>query len=497
MVFSDLFFLFAFLPLFMLLYRVAGLIDKRISNHREAKSGSITDADVSTSYGSHPARNIVLIFFSLLFYSWGEPVYVLLMIVAVLVNYVVGRIMMVHPKVKKPSLYVGVALNIFILGTYKYTGFLASILQDIGIPATDPKISLPIGISFYIFQSISYLVDIYRSDAPVQKNYFSLLLYISMFPQLIAGPIVRYGTVAQEINSRHATHQDVAEGAFRFLIGLGKKVILANQLGDIATHFLTGDYFAHLTTSGAWAGIIAFCLQIYFDFSGYSDMAIGIGRCLGFHFPENFNHPYISSSATEFWRRWHMSLGSFFRDYVYIPLGGNRAHQWLNILIVWALTGLWHGASWNFLFWGLYYGIIIAVEKFTILPLQKKYPNPLFNVYLLLVVIIGFGFFYFDSMSSLRVFFKSFFGAGGHGHWDFESERTLFDNFWLWISAIFFCMPVRNWVGILRDKLIPGDTLLHTGLTTSVKIGAAVILLLLSVTLLIGATNNAFLYTRF
>lgn len=490
MVFSDLFFLFVFLPAFIILYRLASLIDRASNRRRFPAQGD------GAAGATHPARNIVLIIFSLLFYSWGEPVYVLLMLVAVMVNYIVGRVMMMHPKTRKPALVTGVALNLFILGTYKYTGFLGGVLNDIGIPVDVPHIGLPIGISFYIFQSISYLVDVYRSESKPQKSYFSLLLYISMFPQLIAGPIVRYGTVEQEINTRRATHEDVADGAFRFLIGLGKKVILANQLGEIATHFLA-DGLGSLTTSGAWIGILAFTFQIYFDFSGYSDMAIGMGRCMGFHFPENFNHPYCCNSITDFWRRWHMSLGSFFRDYVYIPLGGNRRRQWFNILVVWMLTGMWHGASWNFIIWGLYFGLIIFIEKFTVIPLQKRIPSPLLHVYALLIVVIGWGIFYFDAMDSMMKFFRAFFGAGESGHWNFESEAAIFDNFWLWISAILFCLPVRSWVSSLHDRLIPSQTLLNAGISTSVKVAGGVILLLLSVTLLIGATNNAFLYTRF
>jgi len=490
MVFSDLFFLFVFLPAFMFLYRLGSLIDTAINRRHHPATA---DAALGST---HAARNIVLIIFSLLFYSWGEPVYVLLMVVTVLVNYIVGRVMMMHPRTRKPALITGVALNIFILGTYKYTGFLAGILVDLGAPVSVPQISLPIGISFYIFQSISYLVDIYRSQAKPQKSYASLLLYISMFPQLIAGPIVRYDTVAEEINTRRATHEDVADGVFRFLIGLGKKVILANQLGEIATHFLT-DSLPSLTTSGAWVGILAFTFQIYFDFSGYSDMAIGMGRCLGFHFPENFSHPYCCNSITDFWRRWHISLGSFFRDYVYIPLGGNRRRQWLNILVVWMLTGLWHGASWNFVIWGLYFGIIIFVEKFTIIPLRGRIPSPLLHIYALAVVVIGWGIFYFDALHSMQLFFTTLFGAGAHGHWDFETETAIFDNFWLWISAIVFCMPVRAWVSNLHTRLIPESTMLHAGIATITKIAVCVILLMLSVTLLIGSTNNAFLYTRF
>ena len=274
-------------------------------------------------------RNAVLVVFSLIFYAWGEPVYVFLMLGSVVVNYLCGRLIDAASARRDWALALGVVANILILGTFKYAGFFAQILCDVGIPVGIPNISLPIGISFYTFQSLSYLIDVYRREAPVQRNFGGLLLYISMFPQLIAGPIVRYDTVAREISERRVTASDLADGVFRFSLGLGKKVILANQLGEIATQFLTNG-LADLTTSGAWIGAIAYMLQIYFDFSGYSDMAIGLGRGLGFHFNENFRHPYCANSITDFWRRWHISLGSFFRDYVYIPLGGNRRHQALN-----------------------------------------------------------------------------------------------------------------------------------------------------------------------
>lgn len=482
MVFSDLFFLFVFLPAFILLYSASAWIDSRR-----------TDDDGRPGFAF---RNITLVVFSLLFYSWGEPVYVFLMIITVLLNYLAG-LMLAGTRSRgerKAALVAGLVCNLAILCSFKYLGFFAGILVDMGIPVTVPRVALPIGISFYIFQSISYLVDVYREDSPAQKRYVDLLLYISMFPQLIAGPIVRYGTVAEEINSRHVTASDLYDGTFRFLIGLGKKVILANQLGEIATQFLGGG-LQDLSTAGAWIGILAFTFQIYFDFSGYSDMAIGIGRCLGFHFNENFNHPYVSRTATEFWRRWHMSLGSFFRDYVYIPLGGNRAHQWFNILVVWMLTGLWHGASWNFVIWGLYFGLIIAVEKFTVVKWQKWIPRPLLHIYCLLLVIVGWGIFYFDSVESLRQFFTVMFG-GGANLTDFTVESCIFDNFWLWISAILFCMPVREMTEKLSARIIPGHSAGTAAVTLS-RMVVAVTILLLSVTMLIGATNNAFLYTRF
>lgn len=315
MVFSDLFFLFVFLPAFMLCYRLAGVFDTR----------DTAASDPSGLRSTHPRRNIVLVVFSLLFYAWGEPVYVFLMVGSVAVNYLAGLWITRCPAGgvgRRFALISGLTVNVIMIGVFKYAGFIAEQLCAVGITVPVPTVALPIGISFYTFQSISYLVDVYRTTSMAQRRYTDLLLYISMFPQLIAGPIVRYSTVAREINNRNVSHDDVAEGVFRFMLGLGKKVILANQFSDIATGFLSSQGLPDITVGGAWIGILAFTFQIYFDFSGYSDMAIGIGRCLGFHFDENFDHPYISRSVTEFWRRWHMSLGSFFRDYVYIPLGG-------------------------------------------------------------------------------------------------------------------------------------------------------------------------------
>ena len=481
MVFSDLFFLFVFLPAFLILYSFGKLIDRGVSRNR---TSSI-----------HPVENAVLVIFSLLFYAWGEPVYVLLMLGSVLVNYFIGRMVDRASSLRKTALAFGIIVNILVLGTFKYAGFIAGSLRGIGVPVPVPDIALPIGISFYIFQSISYLVDVYRREAPAQKKFFNLLLYISMFPQLIAGPIVRYGSVAAEIDSRHATAKDISDGVFRFLIGLGKKVILANQFSEIADQFLKSDMSA-LSTGGAWIGIIAFTFQIYFDFSGYSDMAIGIGRCLGFHFCENFNHPYCSRTITEFWRRWHMSLGSFFRDYVYIPLGGNRSRQFLNILIVWFLTGMWHGASWNFIIWGLYFGLIVFIEKFTILPLSGKLPRPLLHMYALLLIVAGWGIFYFEDTSVMVRFFSTLSGSSAV-HWDFTVESAVFDRFWLWITAIVFCMPVRKWAENLHSSLFEESSVLGATLSVSTKIIIAVVILVVSVAMLVGATNNAFLYTRF
>lgn len=484
MVFSDLFFLFVFLPAFILIYSLASIVDRAIERRRA----------VATPV--HIFKNAALVLFSLIFYSWGEPIYVLLMVVTVLINYLAARVMATdNRRQRKLALVTGLTLNLGILASFKYLGFFARTLVSLGVPMSVPDIALPIGISFYIFQSISYLVDVYRNDSPAQKRYADLLLYVSMFPQLIAGPIVRYGTVAHEINNRRVSFEDISDGAFRFLIGLGKKVIIANQFSEIADTFLKGDLTA-LSTPGAWVGIVAFTFQIYFDFSGYSDMAIGIGRCLGFHFRENFNHPYCATSITDFWRRWHISLGSFFRDYVYIPLGGNRRHQFLNIMVVWFLTGMWHGASWNFIIWGVYFGVIVMVEKFTLLPVIHRVPRVLLHTYALLLVVVGWGIFYFDDMTSMSLFFKSFVGLTD-AELEFEVQQALFSKFWLWIAAILFCMPVRSVVSAMPGLVARYNPQAAMTLSLSSRVVLSAIILLVSVALLIGATNNAFLYTRF
>ena len=481
MVFSDLFFIFVFLPVFLLCYMSAWLIDKKwLGTEEQPATG---------------ARNAVLVTFSLIFYAWGEPVYVFLMLGSVVVNYLAGRIIDSQENHRKAALAVGIAVNLLILGTFKYAGFFAQTLCDAGLTVPIPKISLPIGISFYTFQSISYLVDIYRREAPVQRQFVNLLLYISMFPQLIAGPIVRYEIVALEIKDRRVTPYDFVEGSYRFLIGLGKKVILANQLSEISDQFLANN-LDNLSTTGAWVGIAAFTLQIFFDFSGYSDMAIGLGRCMGFHFAENFTHPYCCRTITEFWRRWHISLGSFFRDYVYIPMGGNRRHQALNIFVVWFLTGMWHGASWNFIIWGVYFGIIVTLEKYTLLKIKRFIPSVLLHCYSMLLVIIGWGIFYFDDFGKMTRFFEIGFGQAATLH-DFTVESALLDNFWLWVVGIVFCLPVYDTVARLFHRVFRRQTTLKKNLVLLTRLSVSAVLLLVSVALLVGATNNAFIYTRF
>lgn len=417
------------------------------------------------------------------------------MLASVAVNYAAGLLIHRSGRHRKAALVAGLSCNVLILSVFKYLGFFAQVLNDVGISVAQPNIALPIGISFYTFQSISYLVDVYRRESPVQRRYSDLLLYISMFPQLIAGPIVRYGTVAREIGGRHVTAGDVSDGVFRFLVGLGKKVILANQFSEISDQFLVGGLDS-LSTAGAWVGIIAFTMQIYFDFSGYSDMAIGIGRCLGFHFNENFDHPYCCRSITDFWRRWHISLGSFFRDYVYIPLGGNRRHQSFNIMVVWFLTGMWHGASWNFIIWGVYFGIIVMLEKYTLLRVQHRLPALLLHVYSMLLVVVGWGIFYFDDFHHMLVFFSAFTGSTDLLT-DFLAVSALTDKFWLWVVAVVFCMPVRRWTASLTSRCLGDGSWGESFVVFIARVAVSVVVLVVSVALLVGATNNAFLYTRF
>lgn len=441
-------------------------------------------------------RNLTLVLFSLVFYAWGEPVYVFLMLASVGINYLAGvGIDRNEGKARKTALVIGLVCNILILGSFKYLGFFAETLNDLGLNIAVPKITLPIGISFYTFHSISYLVDIYRRESQAQSRFINLLLYISMFPQLVAGPIVRYNTVSREITDRHVSLSDFAEGSYRFFIGLGKKVLIANQLSTISDQFLQNG-LGSLSTTGAWIGIIAFTLQIYFDFSGYSDMAIGLGRCIGFHFKENFRHPYCCNTITDFWRRWHISLGSFFRDYVYIPMGGNRRHQAVNILVVWFLTGMWHGASWNFIIWGLYFGIIVTLEKYTILKVKECIPAFLLHLYSIVLVVIGWGIFYFEDFKSMTVFFKAFSG-NARAFSDFVAQSAVMENFWLWVAALLLCMPVRHTAAGWIESHWTANPVCKRYFFLSVHLCITVFILVVSVALLIGATNNAFIYTRF
>jgi len=395
MVFSSLTFLFAFLPLVLICYFI-------IPN---------------LTY-----RNLVLLVFSLAFYAWGEPKYIILMLISIVGNYVLALFIDFYNKKGKQKLkllffLLDVLLNLGFLGYFKYTDFMIGNINALfgsNIPLM--KIALPIGISFYTFQIFSYVIDVFKGTVKVQKNPLTLGTYIALFPQLIAGPIVRYKTVEEELSCRKETFNDFAEGIRRFLIGLGKKVIISNQVGLIAdTIFaLEGET---LGLSLAWVGILAYTFQIYFDFSGYSDMAIGLGRMFGFNFLENFNYPYIANSITDFWRRWHMSLGTWFRDYVYIPLGGNRVSKprwYFNIFAVWFLTGMWHGATWNYILWGLYFCVILVVEKMFLLKVLKKCPGILRHLYTLLLIIFGWVIFRCEDLTQISYYLNALFGANGN-----------------------------------------------------------------------------------
>lgn len=461
MVFANLFFLYVFLPLFALSYL-------RFN------------------------KNITLCIFSLIFYAFGEPVYVLLLIFSVFVNYNIGLQIdkCLRTKNKKKFLIIGLIFNILLIFIFKYLNLFTEILFNIKLISFKTNILLPIGISFYTFQSITYIVDVYRKDTKAQNCFYKLLLYISMFPQLIAGPIVRYKTISNEIDNRQITSDDFLYGIYRFIEGLGKKVIIANQLSVISSQMLDGDLLIQ-SKFGAGLGIFAFVLQLYFDFSGYSDMAIGMGRCMGFHFDENFNYPFISKSITEFWRRWHISLGTFFRDYVYIPLGGNRRHQLFNILFVWILTGMWHGARMNFILWGIYLAIVIIIEKYIFKHIYKYIPDIIKHLYMIIITVIGFSIFYFDDTSRLGSFFNIF--ISNNTLYDVVFESALRNNIILLLISIILSTPIIKY---LDNKLNNENDKIFIIKRTTLLI-THIIILIFSTILLIGNTNNPFLYTRF
>jgi len=378
-----------------------------------------------------------------------------------------------------------VVLNLLILGFFKYAGFLVhsvnSLVPGLNIPV--PEISLPIGISFYVFQSMSYIIDVYRDDAPVQKNAIAFGTYVTLFPQLIAGPIVRYADVAKQLVSRRENVADFASGVRVFIVGLSKKVLLANQMGALWELLQTST-----GTLAAWVGIAAYSLQLYFDFSGYSDMAIGLGRMLGFEFLMNFNYPYISKSITEFWRRWHISLSTWFREYVYIPLGGNRKgtkRQILNLLIVWGLTGFWHGASWNFLLWGLFYGVVLILEKLFLLKWLEKLPAVLRHIYALLIVLLGWTLFYFEDMTALGGFLGRLFSLSGTSA---AVCNQILSYLPLMLVTVLAATPLgKNLCGRCREKTWCGYAAL----------AGSMVLMLLCVAVLVSQSYNPFIYFRF
>ena len=476
MIFSSLLFLFKFLPIVFIVYFLV------------------------------PAflRNFVLFAASLIFYSWGEPIYVLLMLFSTAVDFIHGRLVYKfktsnRPGCAKAAVISSVVINLSLLGFFKYADFfLASINNIFGVDIALLNIALPIGISFYTFQTMSYSLDIYMNDEKPQNNIISFGTYVALFPQLIAGPIVRYKDIARELTDRKENIDDFFIGIRYFICGLGKKVLLANNIGLLWKNIKAMEY-AGLNVSMAWLGIIAFAFQIYFDFSGYSDMAIGLGRMFGFKFPVNFNYPYISKSITEFWRRWHISLGTWFREYVYIPLGGNRTSSFKhirNILIVWFLTGLWHGAAYNFILWGMYFGIILLIEKKTgLLKTLERLPHFVGHIYALLLILIGWVIFEFDSMPAMGNYFKAMLGLNGAGFGDISVLYTLKEYGILLIVLILAATPLPKLViKKLFDKMAAAKiSFLSFVMENTFNIGV----LVLTTAYLADASYNPFLYFRF
>lgn len=439
-------------------------------------------------------KNLFLLIVSLIFYAWGEPKYVFLMIFSILVNYVFGLLMDKHRENKKRLkllLVISVIIDLGLLSVFKYTDFIITNINSVFGAGFDLlNIALPIGISFYTFQAMSYTIDVYRDNVRVQRNLIDFGMYITMFPQLIAGPIVRYSDVQDQLAERNVTAADFSEGIMRFVVGLGKKVLLANQMGAVWTQIyaLGGDISALM----AWTGAAAYTFQIYFDFSGYSDMAIGLGRMFGFKFPENFRYPYESVSITDFWRRWHITLSTWFKEYLYIPLGGNRrglARQALNLLIVWTLTGFWHGAGWNFVMWGLYYFAILFIEKLFLLKALDKLPRLFRHAYALLLIVIGWVIFASDDVSVMLPYLGSMFGANGAlGGMDVYTLLTR--------AALMVICCVAS-TELPRRLFVTAAGKMNEKAAFTVKSVLTLTLLALSVVFLIGDSYNPFLYFRF
>ncbi|MDR1065012.1 MAG: MBOAT family protein [Oscillospiraceae bacterium] len=455
MVFSSLTFLCLFLPVFLAVY-----------------------------FAVPRLRTVTLVAFSLVFYAFGEPVWVLALLFSSAVDYVNGLILAKYqsPGARKAALLSSLIINLGMLAAFKYSGFIIENINALfGAELPAPSFSLPLGISFYTFQTLSYTIDVYRGEVKAQRSFLAFLSYVTMFPQLVAGPIVRYADIEERLTQRKVSWEGFSRGATRFAVGLAKKVLLANPAGEAASVLFAGS---RMTALGSWLGILLFAFQIYFDFSGYSDMAIGLGHMIGFDFKENFRYPYIADSVTDFWRRWHISLSTFFRDYVYIPLGGNRRRQALNLLIVWFLTGLWHGASWNFILWGLYYGAALLAEKFLLKKVLSRLPRALKHLYSLFLILIGWAIFYFTDVSQLGAFFKAAFGGGRL--YDFRVESVFFSNIFLLAALIIASTPLP---AKLAERLRARVPVLEPVCNA--------LLLALCFTMLVGQTYNPFLYFRF
>ncbi len=465
MVFSSLLFLFMYLPVVLLIYYAVPF----------------------------KFRNLFLFFANLVFYGWGEPIYVTLMLFSTVLDYTCGHFIdkyrTKNKKIAKTFLIISICVNLGLLGFFKYAGFLTDTLNALGffnLPSIE--VPLPIGISFYTFQTMSYSIDVYRNDAPVQRNIITFGTYVALFPQLIAGPIVRYKDVAYQLDHRKETLSDFTKGVKIFCIGLAKKVLLANQMGLMWDSIReSGEINGWL---GSWIGIIGYAFQIYFDFSGYSDMACGLGNMLGFEFLKNFDYPYVSKSITEFWRRWHISLGTWFREYVYIPLGGNRKgtfRQIINLLIVWFLTGFWHGASYNFILWGLFYGVILIIEKFILKKWLDKSPAFVQHIYSLILILLGWVIFFFTDMTQLWEFTKSMFSFTG----TVIGESAL--------STVISSLPLIIIAGISSTPLMSNlySKIKDKKYCVALETAFCVIVMFLCTASLVNQSYNPFLYFRF
>lgn len=467
MVFSSLVFLFFFLPITMLLYFI--IPDK--------------------------FRNPLILATGLLFYAWGEPKYMVIMLISTAIDYTAGLLINKfndNRKMQTIFLLVSVIMNLGLLSVFKYSSFIITSLNSaFGLNIPDPQLPLPIGISFYTFQSMSYTIDLYLKKIKVQKNFFSFAAYVTLFPQIVAGPIVRYEDVAREIDCRTISISKVSEGIGKFLKGLAKKVLLANNIGLVWTQVKAMDY-GEISAATAWLGILAFTFQIYFDFSGYSDMAMGLGKMLGFNFPKNFDHPYLSRSISEFWRRWHITLGSWFREYVYIPLGGNRkgsARTIINLLITWSLTGLWHGSSWNFMLWGFYFGILIVIERLGFGKILEKLPKGISMLYTFVMVIFGWVLFDTNTLSDAWSYIGAMFGANGVLG-DSTALYLLASNAVIFVVCIFASTDIFT---KLTDKLSNTKPVA----LKSAAIIAQMLVLINCTAYLVDASYNPFLYFRF
>lgn len=468
MVFSSLIFLFIFLPIVLLVYY----------------------------FVPRKGKNFIILISSLVFYAWGEPIYIILIVISILINYFGSLILRKNYRNREKHKFIFssiILIDISILLFFKYYGFLIENINDIfKLTIHIRNLPLPLGISFYTFQLISYVADVYMQKVKPQKNIIDFSAYIAMFPQLVAGPIVKYSDVEKQLKNRKESIQKCGQGIRRFIIGLGKKVILANSMGLIWSE-VRNLPLENTAVLSAWIGIIAFTLEIYFDFSGYSDMAIGLGKMFGFEFIENFNYPYISKSVTEFWRRWHISLGSWFREYIYVPLGGNRrglSIQFRNIVIVWFVTGLWHGASWNFIVWGLYFGLIIFMEKLFLQNILKKIPVIFAHIYTMFIVIVGWVFFDMDNLNSAIKYVKIMFGIGNNLFIDNTTKYILCTNFvMLIISIVGSTEIVSNFSKRIKLKGKKLDFVL--------MVIMQILILIISIAYLVSESYNPFLYFRF